>query len=227
MFAELDLPLLQVLVGANLEMRAMVVGGAGEQARRERATVRARTLHKLVKMAWAAVFQRDTAGFALGITREGTTELTLCWGDGSKLAAGANGEKRSRASCQGGKVVCRREWATREEREEKALCARRHIEDGAKRLAMWLSRPLGFPEMQRLREKAEAGRDGALTRSRPVRKGTRGLEMRPEAALQDLWVCLEICAGFKTAETASQTQLQTVAAALNFVAGRRGPAALV
>ncbi|KAF8192224.1 hypothetical protein K438DRAFT_1935093 [Mycena galopus ATCC 62051] len=50
------------LLSASNEMRAMVMGGAGEQA-----------------MAWAAVFQRDTAGFALGITREGTTQLTLVW----------------------------------------------------------------------------------------------------------------------------------------------------
>ncbi|KAF8147786.1 hypothetical protein K438DRAFT_1867314 [Mycena galopus ATCC 62051] len=90
MFAELDLPLLQVLVGANYSSMGIFYGAAQE---------------------------RDTAGFALDITREGTTQLTLvrpsptlgnharcglipweCSGDGSKLAAGANGEKRSRAS---------------------------------------------------------------------------------------------------------------------------------
>ncbi|KAF8121651.1 hypothetical protein K438DRAFT_1897776 [Mycena galopus ATCC 62051] len=60
-------------------------------------------------MGKAAVFQRDTAGFALGITREGTTQaesgprppsetMLGCSGDGTKLAAGANGEKRRRAS---------------------------------------------------------------------------------------------------------------------------------
>ncbi|KAJ6483400.1 hypothetical protein C8R45DRAFT_932012 [Mycena sanguinolenta] len=70
-----------------------------------------------------------------------------------------------------GKVVCRREWSTRQARK-----------GGTGRLSMWV---LSTPKRGSSAGKAEAGRDGALTRSRPVRKGTRELEMRPEAAQQE------------------------------------------
>ncbi|KAF8206060.1 hypothetical protein K438DRAFT_2092350 [Mycena galopus ATCC 62051] len=96
------------------------------------------------------------------------------------------------------KVVCRQEWSTRQEREEKALCAKGYIDDGAAHSNVGAERPeesvcvrgraVSAARLSGDAEsagKAEAGRDGALMRSRPVRKGTRELEMRPKAAQQE------------------------------------------